>query len=119
MNLEQIILIMVIGIAILLVGWFLFARVLRNKKRPEVSFVDLNFDIEALIHACGDIKNMQSVEATTSKLSIVVENIEVVDAAKIKALGASGIVMTSNKVTVIFGKISETIAVYLNQQISR
>ena len=47
---------------ILIVGvWFIFAKVLKNKKPKEVTLKDIPIDLEALIHALGGIDNIDQV----------------------------------------------------------
>ena len=44
-----------IAIIVIVGVWFIFAKVLKNKKPKEVTLKDIPIDLEALIHALGEI----------------------------------------------------------------
>ena len=49
----------VIAIAVAFALWFLFAKVLKNKKPKEITRKDIPIDIEALVNALGDFNNIK------------------------------------------------------------
>lgn len=48
-----------IAIIVIVGVWFIFAKVLKNKKPKEVTLKDIPIDLEALIHALGGIDNIK------------------------------------------------------------
>ena len=103
-----------IALVVLVGVWFVFAKVLKNKKPKEVTLKDIPLDIEALIHALGGIDNIKSSESQGSKVRFYVENDDVVKVNVLKELGASGVIQATGKVTVILGKFSEEISKVVN-----
>ena len=95
---------------ILIVGvWFIFAKVLKNKKPKEVTLKDIPIDLEALIHALGGIDNIKESQSQ-------VENDDLVKVNVLKELGASGVIQATGKVTVILGKFSDEISRIVNEK---
>ena len=107
-----------IGIAIIvIVGvWFIFAKVLKNKKPKEVTLKDIPIDLEALIHALGGIDNIKESQSQGSKVRFFVENDDLVKVNVLKELGASGVIQATGKVTVILGKFSDEISRIVNEK---
>lgn len=75
-------------------------------QKPETSGVDLN---KLLICLKGK-ENIQAVEANGSKITVTLKDVRQIDDEGLKALGASGIVSSRDRVTLIFGKASEALA---------
>ncbi|MFV0392835.1 MAG: hypothetical protein ACK5LC_00345 [Coprobacillaceae bacterium] len=99
------------GIAIVIIAiilWLIIVKVLKNKKVGE-STTKVDIDIERLLEALGGLDNIETMEATNSKVSFIVSDIAVVQIQVLKDLGATGVVQSSQKVTAIFGKISRGI----------
>ena len=102
---------------ILIVGvWFIFAKVLKNKKPKEVTLKDIPIDLEALIHALGGIDNNKESQSQGSKVRVFVENDDLVKVNVLKELGASGVIQATGKVTVILGKFSDEISRIVNEK---
>lgn len=102
---------------ILIVGvWFIFAKVLKNKKPKEVTLKDIPIDLEALIHALGGIANIKESQSQGSKVRFFVENDDLVKVNVLKELGASGVIQATGKVTVILGKFSDEISRIVNEK---
>ncbi len=118
MNEMQVVMNLILVLAVILAVWFVFSRVLKNKKLSNVTFKDFDFDIHGLIVALGDMQNILECSSTGSKVTFIVNDQECINVAKIKELGASGIVQTNNKVVIIFGKVSKVIEEYMNSKIS-
>ena len=100
-----------IAIIVIVGVWFIFAKVLKNKKPKEVTLKDIPIDLEALIHALGGIDNIKESQSQGSKVRFFVENVNV-----LKELGASGVIQATGKVTVILGKFSDEISRIVNEK---
>ncbi len=109
----------IIGIVVAVVLIFLAIRLyLKKKKAPAMQPGESSgLDIDKLIGYLGGKENIQSVEGTLSKLNVVLKNTKAADIEALKAMGATGIVQNQNKLTVIFGKLSETIALEIQDRI--
>lgn len=105
-----------IAIIVIVGVWFIFAKVLKNKKPKEVTLKDIPIDLEALINAFGGIENIKETEAQGSKVRVFVENDDLVKVNVLKELGASGIIQSTGKVTVILGKFSSEISKIINDK---
>ena len=68
-----------IAVVLIVLVWFIFAKVLKNKKPKEVTLKDIPIDLEALINAFGGIDNIRETEAQGSKIRVFVENDDIVD----------------------------------------
>ena len=75
------------------------------------------FDYDEFIKALGEKENIESVDAKNSRLNIVVKDKKDLDKDKLQDLGASAIIVTSKKVTLIMGKKSKEIAANINKEI--
>mgnify|MGYP000879082670 CR=1 FL=1 len=102
-----------IAIIVIVGVWFIFAKVLKNKKPKEVTLKDIPIDLEALIHALGGIDN---IKESQSKVRFFVENDDLVKVNVLKELGASGVIQATGKVTVILGKFSDEISRIVNEK---
>lgn len=69
----------------------------------------LPIDLEKFIEALGGKSNIIQSDATISKITVQVGDVELINTETITSLGASGVVITNNKVVIIFGKISKEI----------
>ena len=77
-----------IAIIVIVGVWFIFAKVLKNKKPKEVTLKDIIAEI----------------------------NDELVKVNVLKELGASGVIQATGKVTVILGKFSDEISRIVNEK---
>ena len=105
-----------IAIIVIVGVWFIFAKVLKNKKPKEVTLKDIPIDLEALVNAFGGIDNIKETEAQGSKIRVFVENDDLVKVNVLKELGASGVIQATGKVTVILGKFSDEISRIVNEK---
>ncbi|MFQ6862849.1 MAG: hypothetical protein ACLROI_10105 [Beduini sp.] len=96
----------VIAIAVLLLGIRFY---LKNKKPKQKVLAKSGVDIEHLLSALGGSGNIKEISSSMSKVTVELKEPKVIEAEKIKALGASGIVQNENKVSMIFGKTSQAI----------
>ena len=105
-----------IAIIVIVGVWFIFAKVLKNKKPKEVTLKDIPIDLEALIHALVGIDNIKESQSQGSKVRFFVENDDLVKVNVLKELGASGVIQATGKVTVILGKFSDEISRIVNEK---
>ncbi|MCI9092816.1 MAG: hypothetical protein HFF36_03375 [Coprobacillus sp.] len=98
--------IMIIIVGVLL--YYGFINLIKNKglNTQHQSTVD----IELLLNALGGVENIQDISYSSSKLTVLLINQDLVDITKIQNLGASGVVEGKNKLAMIFGKQSALIA---------
>ncbi|WP_249029666.1 hypothetical protein [Tannockella kyphosi] len=115
----EMILIAIVFVIALFIGLKVFKNGVSNKKTTEISFQDFNFDMDTFLNALGSLNNITGCEATNSKVSIILKDETDVDIEKLKSVGASGIVCTGNKVMIILGQVSKTVATYINERLSR
>lgn len=81
-----------------------------NKNKNKINKIsDLPFALEDLVKAIGGIENIIDVNATISKVTFKFRDNNKVELDKVKELGATGTVETSNGITFIFGSMSKTI----------
>lgn len=74
-----------------------------------------NVDLDKLFVAIGGKDNFISCLANGSKVTFELKDIKAISQDGLKALGASGIVASKSKVTVIFGKSSESLVNEIKQ----
>ena len=94
----------IIALIVIVILLFIFLKVMKNKQPKQVSADDIPVDVNSIIEAVGGKTNIKETTATSSKVTFFVNDDSLVDLDKLKALGASGIVQTSNKVSAILGK---------------
>ena len=63
----------------------------------------------ALVAAFGGRDNISSLDACITRLRVVVRNQAAVDAARLKALGASGVLTIGESIQAVFGPLSENL----------
>ncbi|TEW44240.1 PTS glucose transporter subunit IIBC [Psychromonas algicola] len=118
-NSQKIIYFIVIGLIYATVYYTLFRVVIKalNLKTPgredEVQAQKLVLNNEemssALVEAFGGKDNIINLDACITRLRISVKNIEGVDQAKLKELGAAGVVISGDGVQAIFGTKSDNL----------
>ena len=96
-----------IGVVIVVGGFFVYIRTAKTKP---TKVIKSNVNLESLFNAIGGKENMVSCAANGSKVTFTL-----ISQDALKGLGASGIVASKNKVTVIFGKSSEAIVKEIEQ----
>jgi len=70
----------------------------------------LPFVLDELINDLGGINNIIEASCRLSKIDVVLKNYEIINYQNLKRKGASGIIVSLQKVTIIFGTISQVIA---------
>lgn len=106
----------IIALITVIVLAFIFIKVIKNKQPKKISASDIPVDVDSIIEAVGGIDNIKETVATSSKVTFFINDDMLVDLDKLKALGASGIVQTSNKVSAILGKYSKEISNMINDR---
>lgn len=104
----------IIALVVIFAIWFIFAKVLKNKKPKEITLKDIPVDIDALINALGGKENIKESVANGSKITFFVEKDDIIKVNTLKELGASGIIQSTGKITIIMGKFSEEISKMIN-----
>lgn len=74
---------------------------------------------QALVEAFGGAANIRSLDACITRLRIEVADPARVDAARLKALGATGVVEVGNGVQAIFGPLSENLKTDMEEFLHR
>ncbi len=105
-----------IAIVIVVILAYIFIKSMKNKGSKKITEADIPVDIKQIMEAVGGKSNIKETTATSSKVTFFINNDDLVDVDKLKALGASGIVQTTNKVTAILGKYSKEISRVINEQ---
>lgn len=77
------------------------------------------FDYDEFVEALGKIENIEEVEAKNSRLNVVVNDKKDLDKEKLQDLGASAIIITSKKVTLIMGRKSKEIALHIKKEMKK
>jgi len=118
-NSQKILYFIIIGLIYAAVYYTLFRIVIKalNLKTPgredEVQAQTLVLNNEemssALVEAFGGKDNIINLDACITRLRISVNNIEAVDQAKLKELGAAGVVISGDGVQAIFGTKSDNL----------
>lgn len=103
----------IIAVMLLIVVLFF---VLKPKKSNDIL---INFDIDSFVNAVGGYNNIKSSSATISKVTLEIDNYEIIDVEALKLLGASGVVVSGNKVSIILGQISKDIHLALEHKLNR
>lgn len=102
-------------IVALVVAITAFFFIIKNAKTKPAKVTKSNVDLERLFIALGGKTNVLSSEANGSKVVFTLVNSRAIVQEDLKALGASGIVASKDKVTVIFGKSSEALVNEIKQ----
>lgn len=105
--------IIILYIALFVILVVLLLVFLKNRLN-KASYNSLSFPIDDLIIYLGGKDNIIKYQTSLSKITFKVKDNSLVNVEKIKELGASGIVETSDGFSFIFGNISSTIGVYLD-----
>jgi len=88
---------------------------LKNAKTKPSKITKNKVDLSGLFEAIGGKDNLVKSEANGSKVIFTLKNPKAISQEGLKALGASGIVASKDKVTVIFGKTSELLVEEIKQ----
>ena len=105
------------GILAIVILFFVVRFYLKNKKATKKVYKKSGVDLKALILALGGHHNILETSSTMSKVTVVLKETNGINIEDIKKLGATRIVQNQNKVSMIFGKVSETLEEELKQAI--
>lgn len=98
------------AIVVLVIVWVIFSKILSKKKIMNSSSLDMTFDVKGFIEAVGGMDNIKETDASPSKITVYVVNDKTIDIERIRKLGASGVVVSNDKVSIILGKISKDLS---------
>ena len=104
--------IMIAGAGVLLVAAIIIVVYLLTHRKNKKSF-----DSSEWLIALGNKENVKEVTATGSRLSIVLENKEIIDREKLKELGVSSVLVMSNKVTLVIEGKAEQVAASIQKDL--
>ena len=99
-----------VAVIVLLIAVYCFLRFGHIKRKPKLKS---GLDLDKLVAGLGGRDNISHLEADGSKVVFQLADARQIRAEEIKALGASGIVSSKDKVSITFGKVSEPLAVEL------
>lgn len=91
---------------------------LLSKKRVGDKKGDFS-QVKQLINYLGGLDNIESVNASMSKISVKVVSSDLVNVESIKDIGASGVVETNKGFTFIFGSVSLDLADQINKELNK
>lgn len=106
----------IIALLVIIILAVVFVNVIKNKQPNQIKAGNVPIDIEMLIKAVGGKANIKETSASASRITFFVNDDSLVSLDDLKALGASGIVQTTNKVSAIFGKYSREISNMINER---
>ncbi len=104
----------IIALIVVIILAVIFVMTIKNKQPKQVKASDIPVDINMIMDAVGGKSNIKETVASSSKITFFVRDDSLVSLEKLKAVGASGIVQTTNKVSAIFGKYSKQISNMIN-----
>ena len=102
----------IVGAVILLIILFLIIYFFIFKKKNK-KIANGNIWLMAL----GNKENIKEVTAIGSRLSLKLENNEIIDKDKLKELGVSSVLVMSNKVTLVIEGQAEKVAELINKEL--
>lgn len=106
----------VIAIIVLIILWFIITKVLKNKTTSLNTAKSIPVEVDGIVRALGGNNNIEEVNATNSKITFKLLDDKLVDVDSLKELGASGVVISGSKVSVILGTKSKDIAEAINKK---
>lgn len=116
MNIDQNTMMAIIA-GVVIVGVIAFFVFIKSGKAKPTKATKSNVNLERLFSALGGKENITSSEANGSKIVFTLVNPKAIIQEELKALGASGIVASKDKVTVIFGKTSDVLVEEIKQSL--
>lgn len=81
--------------------------IIKSAKATKHELHDIMLNV---VDALGSRHNILEVEPSISKIKFKLRDVRLANAERLKEIGASGIVESSDSVTVIFGSISKSLA---------
>ncbi len=99
---------------LLILTFGLFAKTIRKRIEENTENVlktsnEIPFNMQIFINALGGKDNIVATEATISSVKITFKNINLVNKEKVKELSQRGILVSEEKITILFGNYSEAL----------
>ncbi len=94
-------------------------RIEDNTENIIKTSTNIPFNIVVLIHALGGKQNIVEISSTISSLKVTLINIDLVDKDKIKDISQRGILISENKITILFGNYSEQLKQELEDELKK
>lgn len=102
-----------------LIRKMIISRIEDNTENVIKTSNEIPFNIAVLIHALGGKNNILDISATISSVKITLSNIEAVNKEEIKEVSQRGILISGDKITILFGNYSEKLKEILLEEISK
>lgn len=97
----------------------IISRIEDNTENVIKTSTKIPFNIVVFIHALGGKDNIIDVSSTISSVKITLKNIDLVNKEEIKEISQRGILVSENKITILFGDFSETLKNVLQEEINK
>lgn len=106
---------------LLILTFGLFARTIRKRIEENTENVlktsnEIPFNMEIFMNALGGKTNVLATEATISSVKITFKDINLVNKEKVKELSQRGILVSEDKITILFGNYSEALKKAIDQE---
>lgn len=103
------------------IRWFNLKTLGREpeEQQPEVKAPERGGRAGALVQAFGGADNLELIDACVTRLRVTVRDPKKVDAARLKDLGAAGVLMVGNGVQAVFGPLSENLKTELQEYLAK
>ena len=109
---DRLALVLIIVGGVLLVSAIVVLLIAKLRKKKANSFNNNDWLI-----ALGDKSNIKEITATGSRLSVVLNDKDIIDREKLKELGVSSVLVMSNKVTLVIEDKAEQIAASIQKDL--
>ena len=96
----------ILGVVIVLFILVLFV-ILRKKGNK------IDFDYERFVNLLGGMSNIEDASCKNSRLSVTLKDKKEVKREELMEMGASAIVVTSKKITLVLGVLSSEVCAYI------
>jgi phosphotransferase system IIB component len=115
-NLTIGLLLIIIALVVLVILAIIIPLVIILSKKKLKKNSDL-VDVDDYILALGGKSNIVESSYNLSRLQVQLNDPNLIDPNRLKGLGASGVVKSGNKVSIIIGKASEDISKFINDRV--
>ena len=92
-----------LGLVLSIILFFVFRR--KGNK--------INFDYERFVNLLGGISNIEDASCKNSRLSVTLKDKNKVERDGLMEMGASALVVTSKKITLVLGVLSTEVCAYI------
>ncbi len=117
---NQISIYLIVGFLVGLILLTVFLRLRAKQQNSQQKLLKLSPDVEKTLDAIGKVENLVDVDfrQNSSKIKFILKDTSIVNRKALKDLGATGFIEGTNTLTVLFGKVSSTLAEQIKQTIS-